>query len=143
MSTTKKVIKVEENVRSYESKMGKAYIHRITLGEPVEGQVEWEYHSKSPTVSPDKFTAGKDASFTTEIKQNGNYTNYKIKPELAAAPVGSGFRKGEQRDEGRISALSSVSTAVNFYAQRSNVKEEDVLAFAEKIYAWAASKSLK
>jgi hypothetical protein len=145
---TKTVKSVRENTRSYTGKNGTTYLHTITLDGPidVEGQgvVDFEYHSLKPTC--DAFVAGKEAKFEVEkkVSPDGKYTNYKIKPVKDAPAFGGGgsFKKAEPKDEGRISALSCASTAANYYSQRQGT-EEQVLAFAEKLFQWASSKSSK
>lgn len=139
----KKVKSVRENVRSYDGKNGKNYIHMITLEEGVviEGDLvlEGEYHSQKPTC--ENFVAGQEATFETEKRVNGQYTNYKFKPVRAAFSNGfKGGKKMEPKDQGTITALSCASTAANYYHQRQ-ATEEQVLAFAEKLFNWATSKS--
>lgn len=144
---TAKIAKVRENINSYPNKMDKTgknptvYVHGIT----VEGDaIEWQYHSISQSCTA--FVPGQEATFTTEVKVNGNYTNHKIVPVKAEKKsFGGGFggSKFEPRNQEVISGLSAVSTATNFYAQRGQATEEQVLTFAEKIYQWAMSKSKK
>lgn len=143
--TTKTVKSVRENVRNFAGKNGTTYIHMITLDSPVaiEGTdvLEGEYHSLKQTC--ESFTAGKEATFETEkrVSPDGKYVNYKFKP-VKQAPVftGNGFKKSEPKDQGTITALSCASTAANFYQQREGT-EEKVLAFAERLFQWAKSKS--
>lgn len=143
--TTAKIKKVaEQGKRGYTGKNGEMFIHIVTLETPIEGISEWEYHSKSPTCT--KFVAGQEATFTTEVKQNGQYTNYKISP-VAPMPQfsgggGGGFKR-EVKDEGRISALSAASSAATFYSSRMNATPEMLLDLAERIYQFSVSKSSK
>lgn len=122
--------KVRENVRKYEGKNGTVYIHMITVeGDPEE----WEYHSLKPECN--KFTPKTTADFTTEIKQNGNYTNRKIVPLNTQGFTG---RKGVKNDD-VITALSSVSTAANFLNGTTGEKGK-LMTLAEEIFTWAKSK---
>lgn len=50
----------------------------------------WEYHTSKQTQTD--FVAGQEAKFTTETKQNGTYTNRRIKP-VKAENSGGGFNK--------------------------------------------------
>jgi len=149
---TGKVKQVRENIKSYPNKRdttGKnpmVYVHGITIeGDPIE----WEYHSLAQTCT--KFVPTQEATFITETKQNGNFTNHKISP-VEAKPVtgfGGGFKKptGSYSDQGRIAAMSVMSTAVDFYRERSTgldgspLKKEHVFALAEEIFAWVYTKS--
>lgn len=82
----------------------------------------------------DKWVIGKEVTYTSETK--GNFTNFKVVEEK---PVFGGG-KVEPKQQGVITYLSCASTAANFYAQRSNGSEEQVLAFAEKLFNAAMSK---
>ena len=77
----------------------------------------------------DKWVVGKEVTYTAETK--GQFTNFKLVEEKPAFTGGS---KVDPKQQGVITYLSAVSTAVNFYAQRSNGSEEAVLTFAERIY---------
>lgn len=70
----KMVSEVQQNARSYDGKNGKIYIHMVTFADGSKG----EYHSSSDTNK--KFAIGQDVEFECEVKVNGQYTNYKIKP---------------------------------------------------------------
>lgn len=108
---TKIVDKVRENIKSYNGKNGTTYVHGITLvGDPQE----WDYNSLSPQCT--KFVPKEEATFTTEVRQNGQYTNHIIKPIQPQKPVTSfGPRKQEQKDQGTISWLSCFSSVCNRY----------------------------
>lgn len=141
MQQTKLVTKVRESVKNYPNKKdttGKnptVYVHMISVeGDPQE----WEYHSHNPVCT--NFVPQQEATFTTEVKVNGAYTNYRIAPfTLLNKPS---FKKFEQKDQGAITALSCLSSACNYYQQR-NGSEAEVMAFAEKMFQWANSKSTK
>ena len=138
------VKQVRENAKkSYVGRNGNVFVHGITIeGDPQE----YEYHSLQETCT--KFVPTQEATFTTEVKVNGAYTNYKISPVAPLKPAGGGFSGGAKKDYGKdqevISALSSVSTAANFYSNRGvAIGEDKLLELAEKIYNWATSKSKK
>jgi hypothetical protein len=145
MATTAKIKQVrEQGKKGYTGKNGEMFVHMVTLEEPIDGIYEYEYHSKSPTCS--KFVAGQDATFTTEKRVNGNYTNYKIMPAVATPFVAGGAAKGggfAPKDEGRISALSAASSAANFYSGKLSSTPEQMMDLAERIYQFALSKSGK
>jgi len=127
---TAKIISVQENQRNYQSQNGQVFIHLVEY----EGdQTIWEYHSKSAVC--EKFKVGQMADFETDVKQNGQYTNYKIKPAQQ-----NNFSKAPMKDEGTITYLSVFSSCCNYFAQRSNTSE-DVFAMAEKAFNIAVSKS--
>lgn len=146
--TTGKVKQVREQGRKgYTGKNGEMFVHMVTLEEPIDGISEFEYHSKSPTCS--KFVAGEVATFTTEKRTNGQYTNYKIMPAVASPFVATNNNaKGAvggfiPKDEGRISALSAASSAATFYSGKLSSTPEQVMELAERIYQFALSKSGK
>lgn len=143
--TSGKIKSVSENVRRYTGRNGELFVHMITLAEPIDGVSDWEYHSKSPQCT--KFTADAETTFTTEVKQKGQYTDYKITPmmppPMATAAPGIPKFVGGGKDEGRITALSAVASACAFYAHRAAATPVDVMAFAEKIFDYASGKSTK
>jgi len=145
---TAKIAKVRENIKSYANKRsvgGKdpmVFVHGITLENDPQ---EWEYHSFKQTC--EVFVPTQEATFTTEVKVNGNFTNYKISPvRVEKKAFGGGFSGGgakyEPKQQEIITALSCASTAANFYQQRQG-SEELALKFAEELYQWASSKSKK
>lgn len=141
--TTKTVKSVRENARpSYTGKNGETFIHEISFAEPIDvggtGVLAFEYHSLDQKCS--KFVPGQEATFEVGMRENKGYKNYFIKPVEAKKPFAPGFKKAEPKDQGTITALSCASTAANFYQQREGT-EEKVLAFAERLFQWAKSKS--
>ena len=127
---TAKITSVQENQRNYQSQNGQVFIHLIQY----EGDDKtWEYHSKSNVC--EKFKVGQVSDFDTDVKQNGTYTNYKIKPAQQ-----NNFPKGQNKDQGTITYLSVFSSCCNYFAQRSN-GSEDVFAMAEKAFNISVSKS--
>ena len=147
---TAKIEKVRENIKSYPNKMDKTgknptvYVHGIT----VQGDAtEWEYHSFKQQC--EVFIAGQEATFTTEKKQNGQYTNFKIVPvRVEKKSFGGGFNGAskfnpefEEKRQRMIIAQSSISSAVAFYGETSGKSEEKVLEFAGKIFEWVINKS--
>lgn len=143
---TAKVVRVRENSKKgYLGKNGQIFIHLITV---ENSDIEWEYHSQKDTCT--KFVAGQEATFTTEVKTNGNFVNNKISPVTVPTgnPNAGGYGakptyKAEPKDQGAIQAMSCVSSAVNHYQNRKDGSEEAVLAFAEKIHQWVSTKSTK
>lgn len=138
---TKKVKQVRENIKNYPTKLGATnFVHGITL----EGDAqEWEYHSVSDKCV--KFIPGVEATFTTEVKQNGSYTNYKISPinpDGAKKFVGGGGFKQEPKDQGAITALSIYSSTMVGFQGSVDVKDwSKVLERCELAWAWVKSKS--
>jgi len=151
MPQTKLVKSIRENTRNYAGSKGALYVHMITLAEPImvdgESTDALEYHSQSTTC--EKFVAGKEATFETEKKTNGKFTNFKIKPVAQQANTYTGGNASfapksrgnyQAKDSEVISALSCASSAAQFYQQR-DAQVKDVLAMAEELYQWANSKS--
>lgn len=83
----------------------------------------------------DKWVVGKEVTYTSETK--GNFTNFKL---VEDKPAFGGVAKVDPKQQGVITFLSCASTACNFYAQRSNGSEEQVIAFAEKLFNAAMAK---
>ena len=137
MEKTAKIISVQENQKQYSGKGGPVFIHLIRFENDIENKI-WEYHSSKEIC--EKFKEGEVATFDYEIKQNGNYTNYLIKPKAAG---GAGAKFKDTKDEGVITYLSCFSSACNFYAKKLQVSEDDVLDFAEKAFQKAVAKSTK
>jgi len=147
--TTKTVKSVKENTRKYDGSKGTLYVHMVTLTEPVnvEGDdvSELEYHSQSATC--EKFVAGQAATFETEKRVNGKYSNYKIKPVAQqAGGFGGGFTpraagsKYVPKDEGIMTAQSCAATSAQYYQKREG-STSDVIKFAEELHKWVLSKS--
>lgn len=140
METTKKVTKVRECIKQYTGRDSQpVYVHGITLdGDPQE----WEYHSKTNTCV--KFKPQEEATFVTEVKQNGNYTNYKISPVQAAKPsFNKGFKK-DDRDQGAITWLSCFSSVCTLYAQSSEINNfQSLLNKANQAFEEALKHSSK
>lgn len=133
---TAKITYVHENQRQYSGKVP-MFIHKIRFENDKEKKV-WDFHSPSEVC--DKFKEGEVATFTTEIKQRGQYTDYNIRP--AGQGTGKSFGGGMQKkDEGVITYLSCFSSACNFYANKLQASEEDLFALAEKAFKQAISKS--
>lgn len=132
---TAKIISVQENQRQWNYQGTDYFDHWIKY----EGSDQvWVYGSKSATC--EKFKVGETATFECEIKQSGNYTNYKIKPAQTNGAAGGGFKK-ENKDQGIITYLSCLSSACNFYSGRLQSDADDVLRFAEKAFTEAVKKS--
>lgn len=72
---TKMIEQVRENVKEYDGRNGHIHVHMVKVeGDPEE----WEYHSLTPECK--KFTPKEEATFTTDVRVNGQYTNRKISP---------------------------------------------------------------
>lgn len=145
---TAKIAKVRENIKSYANKRsvgGKdpmVFVHGVTLeGDPQE----WEYHSLKQTC--EIFVPQQEATFTTEVKQNGNFTNYKISPvrvekkSFGFTPAAKFSPEFEERKQKMIIAQSSVSSAIAFYGETTGKSEEKTLEFAGKIFEWVLNKA--
>jgi hypothetical protein len=112
------------------TQFGITYKHLIEFDNGDKGH----YNSKKEVQ--DRFVIGKESTYTIETKVNGQYTNYSIKPVDDKA----GFKK-ENKDQGVITALSCISSAVNLHARTSTSTAEDVLADADKFFKYAMSKT--
>lgn len=134
---TKIVDKVRENIKSYNGKKGQIYVHGITLsGDPQE----WEFHSSSQSCT--KFVPKQEATFTTEVRQNGQYTNYVIKPEMQQKPFGG--KNYDSKDNGAITAMSIYSSTMNGLQGSMDVKDwAKVKERCELAWEWIQSKSSK
>lgn len=132
---TAKILSVLENQRQYTGQNGSVYIHFITF-EGDQHNKAWEYHSTKAVC--EKFKVGETTTFDIEIKVNGTYTNYKIKPKQEA---GAGFSGRSPKESGRITFLSCVSSASVYFAHTKPSSWSDVLEAAEEAYVRAMAKS--
>lgn len=96
-------------------------------------------HYNSKKSNQDYFIVGQEANYTIEEKVNGQYKNYSIKPVQAQF----GGKPKENKDQGVITALSCISSAVNLHARTPSSSAEDVMRDAEKFYNYAISKTTK
>jgi hypothetical protein len=137
---TAKILTVLENQGSFAAKDGSGnwYKHGIIY----EGSSQmWELLNRTPTCT--EFKVGEEASFTTETKVNGNFTNYKIRPVKTAAPSGGfkpgfksgggGFKPKEPKTE-RLIVIQSVFAALCNKTQGSTITTDQVWAATKKIY---------
>ncbi len=137
METKKaKILSVQENQKSYNSKNGMAYVHFIKFEGDTDNR-NWEYHSKKPTC--DKFKSGQEASFEFGPVVNGNYTNYKIKPIQENGS--QGYSGDNSKDQGIITYLSCLSSAANYHAQKGPNNWDDVMQAADQAFQKAFQKS--
>lgn len=128
---TAKITSVQENQRQFEYQGTKYYEHWIKY----EGSdILHTYASK--TEKCEKFKVGETATFDVEVRQNGPHTNYKIKPKSD-----SPFKKGEPKDQGLITALSCISSAVQLHHRFAPNSAESVIETANKFFEFAMSKS--
>lgn len=113
---------------------GITYKHLIEFDNGDKG------HYNSKKEHQDKFVVGQESSYTIETKTSGpegQYTNTFIKPENT-------FNKPkDNKDQGIITALSCISSAVNLHARTSTSSAEDVMRDAEKFFNYAMSKTTK
>lgn len=135
MEKTAKIISVQENQKQYSGRGGIIFVHLIRFENDIENKL-WEYHSQ--TEKCEKFKEGQVQTFQTEIKQNGTYTNYLIKP--ASTGTGAGSGKGANKDSSIITYLSCLSSACQFYQRNLQASEKDVLNFAETAFKKAMEK---
>lgn len=127
---TAKILSVQENQKSYDYQGTTYYVHLIKF----EGSEHtWKFDSKNTTC--EKFKVGETATFDCDIKVNGQYTNYKIKPKQDP------FKKGEPKDQGIITYLSCLSSAANYFTNTKPSTWEDVMSAANKAYNEAMNKS--
>lgn len=130
-----KIVSVQENQRQWSYQGSDFFDHYIK----IEGSDQvWTYASKSPVC--DKFKAGEEATFTTEIQERGQYKNYKIRP-VQQATNGYAGKKAEPKDSGIITFLSLYSSTCNFYAQRGQATIDQVLIDTEKAFKKAIEHS--
>lgn len=85
-----------------------------------------------------KFGVGEECTFTSEEKQYNGVTYHNAKL-FSPPPAQGGFQKpaqgGQKTDavQKYIIRQSSISSAVNFYKDKSGATEDQVITFAEKI----------
>lgn len=134
---TAKIVSVQENQRQYDYQGTQYFEHKIKF----EGSDQlWSYSSKSPIC--EKFKTGESATFDIEIKENGQYKNYKIKPAQAQGGNGySGGKKADPKDQGMITFLSLYSSTCNFYAHRGQATIDQVLTDTERAFKKAMEHS--
>ncbi len=110
MEKSSVVKSVNQNVRSYDSKFGKMFVHEIAL----ENKDMGEYISKSEQC---KIKIGETLQYT--IESNGNFPD-KIKPVQAKGNFGGGNggggNYGGNKDSGVITFLSCYSSTCNLHA---------------------------
>lgn len=128
---TAKIISVQENQRQFEYQGTKYFEHWIKY----EGSDNIHtYASKAEKC--EKFKVGETATFDVEVRQNGPHTNYKIKPKTE-----NPFKRSEPKDQGLITALSCISSAVQLHHRFAPTSAEEVISTATKFYEFAMSKS--
>lgn len=96
----------------------------------------WEYHTSKSSQT--EFVVGQEATFTTEVKQNGQYTNRKIKPvKPQQQSSGPGFKKpfgggGKTPEQEKLITLQSIfSSLCNLNAQSQT---RDVTQLTKDMY---------
>lgn len=135
MQKQAKVINIIENQKQWQGNNGMIYYHEITFDNGDKGQ----YGSKTQTC--EKFKVGEVSDYDIEERVNGNFKNYTIKPVQQNGA--GGFKPKDNKDQGIITALSCISSAVNLHARTSTSSAEDVMRDAEKFFNYAMSKTTK
>lgn len=133
MQKQAKVINIIENQKQWQGNNGMIYYHEITFDNGDKGH----YGSKTPTC--EKFKVGEVADYMIEETIKGNYKNYKITVVHQNGP--GGFKPKENKDQGIITALSCISSAVKFHENDAHATHENVLESAETFFNYAMSKS--
>lgn len=107
-----------------EGKFGKWYLYEIKL----EGDDKtYQYMAKSNPQN--KFVVGQEVEVEIETKQNGQYTNYNIKPVQQGGGFGGGANSGARLElDKKIAALNN---AVNLVSS-GEVKLENLKATYDK-----------
>lgn len=114
------------------TQFGITYKHLIEFDNGDKGH----YNSKKETQ--DKFIVGQEAIYTIETKtsgERGQYMNTFIKPENTLN------KPKDNKDQGIITALSCISSAVKFHENDAHATHENVLESAERFFNYAMSKS--
>jgi hypothetical protein len=136
---TAKILNILENQSSFAAKDGSGLWHKHGIIYEGSSQM-WELLNRTPTCT--EFKVGEEASFTTETKVNGNFTNYKIRPKSAAPSGGfkpgfksggGGFKQADPNKERRI-VLESIFQSICNKTQGSTVTVDQVWSATEKIY---------
>lgn len=124
---TAKILSVIQNHRTYTTEKGICYIHLITF-EGDEHNKAWEFHSTNPLC--EKFKVNEISIFDFEIKQVGQYTNYKIKPHQDAFQN----NKMNPKIQNQMGFLSCLNSAALFHASLPACNWEHVLSATEIAY---------
>lgn len=102
MEQKKSVVRTAIYKRSFNSKYGETHIHSITFDNGDTG----DYLSKSKEQQ--KFITGKEAEYTIEKKENGQYVNYSIKPIEPAGANGFAMKGNPAIEHKRVSLKCAV-----------------------------------
>jgi hypothetical protein len=109
----------------YTGQNGKIYKHKVTFTNGDYG----EYHSKSETQS--YFVKDKEVEFECEVKTNGTYTNYKIKP-IKDNPNGKpGFFGGGNNKA--VLAAAALNASIVLY-QNKEITKDDIQNVTKNFY---------
>jgi hypothetical protein len=138
---TAKILTILENQGNFPARDGSGTFHKHGIIYEGSSQV-WELLNMSPTCT--EFKVGEVATFTTETKQNGQFTNNKIRP-VKTAPAGGGFKPGFKPSGGggfkpkdpkteRLIVIQSVFAALCNKTQGSTITTDQVWAATKKIY---------
>lgn len=132
MQKKAKLVSFSPTGRTWTNAQGQTYYNQ---------SVEFDNSDKGEALTKDQspsWVIGKEYNY--DIEPNGQYGN-KIKGMKAAdAPAfgnkgggGSSFKPKSFSEQVLIASQNATASAVNFYAQRGQSTEEQVLAFAQKI----------
>lgn len=125
---TKKVAEVQQAASTYNGQNGKIYKHIVVFEDGTKG----EHHSTKETSQ--EFIVGNEITFDCEIKQNGNYTNYKIKPVKDQKFGGGGGKSYGSSDNGKwVAAIECLKMAIDA-AKSDKIKKEEIEPTAKKYF---------
>ena len=117
MLTTGRHKKTVANVilgQSYTGQNGLIHKHKITFTDGDSG----EYHSTSDTQN--YFVQNKEVEFECEVKINGGYTNYKLKP-IKDAPGKAPFKPASPNG---MLAVAALNASIELYKAKEIPKEK-------------------
>lgn len=125
----KKVKEIQNKIKEYTGANGTIYYHKIIFDDGSQGT----YGSKSETCT--KFVIGVEAEFTCEVKVNGQFTNYNIKPVQAGGPGFRGGNGGGGVDMKLYAATESFKLAKQTAEKSpSPLSKEDLVKIAKSYY---------
>lgn len=116
MEQKKSIVRSAIFKKAFSGKTGLAYIFEITFDNNDSGQ----YFSQSETQSV--FKEGVEAEYTIEKKENGQYTNYTIRPPKAA----NGFVPGKgnpQYEHKRVALTCATNLAAAGKIETKQIKD--------------------
>lgn len=114
MEQKKSIVRSAIYQKEFNSKFGPAHIFEITFDNGDKGQ----YFSKSK--EQDKFKEGQETEYIIEMKVNGNYTNYTIKPIQTGFVQGKGNPAYEHK---RTALRCAVDLCVSGKIDKKEIKD--------------------